>query len=75
MFTCPLAQIKAGEKCQIKQLLTDPIIQHRLQEMGFFKGNNIKIITKGFICEVCHIRFGICSNLAEKILVEKIDNI
>ena len=53
MTICPLAQIKVGDSCRIKELLlVDQNTNLRLKEMGFFKGANIKVITKDFVCTV-----------------------
>lgn len=68
---CPLSQIEVGEKCRIKAILAGPNVCQRLQEIGFIADAEVKVITKAFICEVCQAKFGICPELASKIVVEK----
>jgi len=71
MFVCPLTQIKVGEKCRIRELLASPELCHRLKEMGFCESREVTVISKSLICEVCNTKIGLCSKLAEKIIVEK----
>lgn len=68
---CPLTQIEIGEKCRLKEILASPDVETRLKEMGFCKNVEIQVITKDFICRVCQSRFGLCPELAGRIIVEK----
>ncbi len=69
---CPLNQIRAGVAVRIKQLSASPDLNHRLREMGFCEEQAIRLIRAehSVICEVCNVRLGISSKIAELILVE-----
>jgi Fe2+ transport system protein FeoA len=69
---CPLNQIRAGMAVRIKQLSAPPEVSHRLRELGFCEDQQIRLLSQqaNVICQVCNVRLGISSQLAESILVE-----
>ncbi len=69
---CPLNQIRAGMAVRIKHLAASPDMNHRLREMGFCEDQSIRLIRaeNSIICEVCNVRLGISSKIAESILVQ-----
>src|SRR5262245_37172092 len=71
---CRLSQVKAGSVVRIKQLAASPETAQRLREIGFCEEQIIKLLTAqaNVICQVCNVRFGIGSQLAEGILVEPV---
>jgi ferrous iron transport protein A len=71
---CPLNQIRAGMKVRIKRLSASPEISHRLRELGFCEDQQIRLLSQqhNVICQVCNVRLGISSQLAESILVEPV---
>src|SRR5687767_7790019 len=71
-FMCPLSQVRAGTAVRIKQLSAPPEVTHRLREMGFCEEQKIRLLAQhtNVICQVCNVRLGISTQLAEKILVE-----
>jgi Fe2+ transport system protein FeoA len=71
-FMCPLSKVKAGAAVRIKQLSGTPEVTHRLREMGFCEEQKIRLLSQqaNVICQVCNVRLGISSKLAEQILVE-----
>lgn len=71
-FICPLSSVRAGTSVRIKQLSAPPEITHRLREMGFCEEQKIRLLAQhtNIICQVCNVRLGISTQLAEKILVE-----
>jgi Fe2+ transport system protein FeoA len=71
-FICPLNQVRAGTAVRIKQLSASPEVSHRLREMGFCEEQKIRLLAQhtNIICQVCNVRLGISTQLAEKILVE-----
>src|SRR5438128_11624633 len=73
-FVCPLSRVRAGTAVRIKQLSASPEVTHRLREMGFCEEQKIKLLSQhtNIICQVCNVRLGISTQLAEKILVEPI---
>src|SRR3954467_7123811 len=73
-FICPLSTVRAGTSVKIKQLSAPPEVKHRLREMGFCEEQKIRLLAQqaNVICQVCNVRLGISSQLAEKILVEPI---
>lgn len=74
---CPLSQVRAGTAVRIKQLSTNPEITHRLREMGFCEEQKIKLLSQqaNVICQVCNVRVGISSRLAELIVVEPLTRV
>lgn len=69
---CPLSQVRAGTAVRIKQLAASPEVSHRLRELGFCEEQRIKLLLKhtNVVCQVCNVRLGISSELADAILVE-----
>jgi Fe2+ transport system protein FeoA len=59
---------------RIKHLSASPEVSVRLREMGFCEEQCIRLISRqsNYICQVCHARIGINSQLADKIFVEPI---
>ena len=68
----PLSHVKAGVSVRIKHVSGSPEVTSRLREMGFCEEQKIRLISRhtNIICQVCHARLGISSQLADKILVE-----
>ena len=62
--------MEIGEKCRLKEILASPDVESRLKEMGFCENVEITVLTKDFVCQVCQARFGLCAELAEKIIVK-----
>jgi len=73
-FICPLSSVRAGTSVRIKQLSAPPEVTHRLREMGFCEEQKIRLLAQqtNVICQVCNVRLGISTQLAEKIMVEPI---
>jgi Fe2+ transport system protein FeoA len=73
-FVCPLSSVRAGTSVRIKQLSAPPEVTHRLREMGFCEEQKVRLLAQqaNIICQVCNVRLGISTQLAEKILVEPI---
>lgn len=71
-FVCPLSSVRAGTSVRIKQLSAPPEVTHRLREMGFCEEQKIRLLAQhtNVICQVCNVRLGISTQLAERILVE-----
>lgn len=71
---CPLSSVAAGASVRIKQLSTSPELTHRLREMGFCEEQQIRLVSRhaNLICQVCHARLGISSQIADHIWVEPI---
>ena len=69
---CPLSKVRAGTSVRIKQLTSSPEISHRLREMGFCEEQQVRLVSHqhNVICQVCNMRLGISSALADNILVE-----
>ena len=71
---CPLSQARAGAFVRIKQLSGSDATVHRLREMGFCEEQRVKLLLKHtnttVICQVCNVRVGLSSKLADSILVE-----
>ena len=69
---CPLSKVRAGTSVRIKQLTSSPEISHRLREMGFCEDQQVRLVSRqhNLICQVCNMRLGISSQLADSILVE-----
>ena len=74
-FTCPLTKVQAGSAVRIKQLSGSPEVTHRLREMGFCEEQKIRLLSQhaNVICQVCNVRLGISSRLAEQIIVEIVE--
>lgn len=71
---CPLNHVKAGTAVRIKQLVAAPEVSHRLRELGFCEENQVKLVSRqtNVICQVCHARVGLSTELAESILVQPV---
>ena len=71
-FICPLNHVRAGTSVRIKQLSAPPEVKHRLREMGFCEEQKIRLLAQhsNIICQVCNVRLGISTELAQRILVE-----
>lgn len=71
-FVCPLNRAREGSFVRIKALSAPPEVTHRLREMGFCEEQKIRLLSRqaNVICQVCNVRLGISSELAEKIMVE-----
>jgi Fe2+ transport system protein FeoA len=71
---CPLNQVEAGCSVRIKRLEASPEVSHRLREMGFCEDQQVRIVRQddAVICQVCHARLGISSELASRILVQQV---
>ncbi len=69
---CPLSHLRDGSSVRIKQLACDDNLAKRLREMGL--GEEQKVTVRSgqdtVICQVCNMRVGISTRLADKILVE-----
>ena len=57
---------------RIKQLLAAPDVCQRLREMGICEDQKIKCVlqNRSVICQVCNVRLGLSSELADSIWVE-----
>ncbi len=68
----PLSAVQAGVSVRIKHVSASPEVTSRLREMGFCEDQKIRLISRhtNIICQVCHARLGISTQLADKILVE-----
>jgi Fe2+ transport system protein FeoA len=71
---CPLNQVRAGSAVRVKQLSAPPEVNDRLRELGFCEDQQVRLLSlqNNVICQVCNVRLGISSELAESILVEPI---
>lgn len=71
-FICPLSKVRVGTACRVKQLSSSPELAHRLRELGFCEEQLIKLLSQhtGVICQVCNVRLGISTRVAEEIWVE-----
>ena len=71
-YSCPLSQVVAGTAVRIKQIEACEEMSQRLREMGICEEQEIKLLLKdtNLICQVCHMRLGISSKLADTIIVE-----
>jgi Fe2+ transport system protein FeoA len=69
---CPLSQLRDGSLVRIKHLACDDNSAKRLREMGLGEEQKVKVLTRDntVICQVCNMRLGISTRLADKILVE-----
>lgn len=69
---CPLSKVRAGTAVRIKQLLASPETCQRLREMGLCEEQRIRLLLQNHnvVCQVCNVRLGISSELADSIVVE-----
>ena len=70
---CPLNSVPAGTFVRIKQLASTPDVNDRLREMGFCEEREIRLISQSanLLCQVCNARLALSEQLAEMILVER----
>lgn len=71
---CPLSEVKEGTVVKIKQLLACPEMCQRLREMGLCEEQQIRLLLKesNLICQLCNMRLGLSSELADSIIVEPV---
>jgi Fe2+ transport system protein FeoA len=71
---CPLSHLRDGSSVRIKQLACDDNVAKRLREMGLGEEQKVKVVSRDdtVICQVCNMRLGISTRLADKILVEPV---
>ncbi len=71
---CPLSKIRAGMAVRIKRLAAPPEVSHRLRELGFCEDQQIRLLSQqsNVICQICNVRLGISSQLADSIMVEPV---
>jgi ferrous iron transport protein A len=64
--------VREGTSVRIKQLLASPDVCHRLREMGLCEEQSIRCVLQNHsvVCQVCNMRLGISSKLADAIWVE-----
>jgi ferrous iron transport protein A len=69
---CPLSKVRAGSAVRIRQLAASPEVSHRLRELGFCEDQLVRLLSgkSNIICQICNVRLGISTQLAESILVE-----
>jgi Fe2+ transport system protein FeoA len=69
---CPLSDLRDGASVRIKQLACDDNLAKRLREMGLGEEQKITVRSGAdtVICQVCNMRVGISTRLADKILVQ-----
>ncbi|MHB9006959.1 MAG: FeoA family protein [Limisphaerales bacterium] len=69
---CPLSKVRAGTSVRIKQLLASPDLCQRLREMGLCEEQSVKCLLQNHnvVCQVCNVRLGLSSKLADSIWVE-----
>jgi Fe2+ transport system protein FeoA len=74
---CPLSCIQAGIAVRIKQLCASPEIADRLREIGFCEEQIVKLVTSrnNIICLVCNARLALSEQLAQRILVEPVQEL
>jgi Fe2+ transport system protein FeoA len=67
-----LNQIEAGCSARIRRIEAPAALTHQLREMGFCEDQQVRIVRRddAVICQVCHARLGISSELAGRIMVE-----
>jgi ferrous iron transport protein A len=69
---CPLSKVRAGTSVRIKQLLASPDVCQRLRELGMCEEQSIRCVLRSHsvVCQVCNMRLGLSSELADSIWVE-----
>jgi Fe2+ transport system protein FeoA len=67
-----MSHLRDGSSVRIKQLACDDNLAKRLREMGLGEEQKVKVVSREntVICQVCNMRLGISTRLADKILVE-----
>ncbi len=71
---CPLSQVKVGTAVRIKELLAGPEVCQRLRELGMGEEKQVKLLlhNSSVVCQVCNVRMGLSSKLADCIVVEAV---
>ena len=67
-----LSETPVGRFVQIREILSEPDICHRLRELGFCENAIIRLVVNGegnLICEVCNTRVGLNQSIAQDIIV------
>ncbi len=67
-----LSEIPVGRFVQIRELLSEPDVCHRLREMGFCENAIVRLVVNeegNLICEVCNTRVGLNHSIAQDIIV------
>ena len=67
-----LSEIPVGRFVQIRELLAEPDVCHRLREMGFCENAIVRLVVNGegnLICEICNTRIGLNQSIAQDIIV------
>lgn len=69
---CPLSKVREGTSVRIKQLLASPNVCQRLRELGMCEEQSIRCVLRSHsvVCQVCNMRLGLSSELADAIWVE-----
>lgn len=69
---CPLSKVRAGTSVRIKQLLAAPDVCQRLRELGMCEEQSVRCVLRSHsvVCQVCNMRLGLSSELADAIWVE-----
>jgi Fe2+ transport system protein FeoA len=69
---CALSQVRAGTPVRIKRLLAAPELCRRLREMGLYEERQVRLLLRqgNVVCQVCSVRLGLSSVLADRIEVE-----
>ncbi|MBK9140085.1 MAG: ferrous iron transport protein A [Verrucomicrobia bacterium] len=69
---CPLSKVREGTSVRIKQLLASPDVCQRLRELGLCEEQSIRCVLRSHsvVCQVCNMRLGLSSELADSIWVE-----
>jgi len=72
----PLPHAPAGIDLCVTSLDANGHTQ-RLRELGLFEGQRVRVLSAGnpMICQVGDCRFGLCSRLADCILVERLPQV
>jgi ferrous iron transport protein A len=67
-----LSQVQVGTCVRIKQLLAAPEQCQRLRELGIGEEQQVRLLLKKstVVCEVCNVRLGLSTKLADSIWVE-----
>ena len=67
-----MSEVQPGVFFRIKQLSASPEMTKRLRELGFCENQQVRLVSReiNVICEICHARVGLSSELAKSILVE-----
>lgn len=69
----PLSFVNVGDTCRIREFRGKEDLKRHLQDMGFVKGEEIKILSEnasGLILLVKGVRIALNRSLASKVIVE-----